>query len=145
MTASIYTLPAKRIGVSTAAATVGLFTVAGGVIQLLGLWGRCTTAVGAGAVLATFNANPTAAGADSPLSIASASLALAPAGTLISITGAVAAAPSISTGVGALAGMTTPLLINPGVIEVTWAVGDAAGVFDFYCNWAPADQGATVT
>ncbi len=145
MTASIYTLPTKKIGVSTAAATVVLFTVTGGVVQLLGLFGRCTTAVGAAAVLATFTANPTGAGADSPLSIASASLLGAPAGTLLSLTGVVAAAPTISVGVGALAGMTTPLLINPGTIEVTWAVGDAAGVFDFYCNWMPADAGAVVS
>jgi hypothetical protein len=144
MTASIYTLPAKKIGVSTAAATVTLFTVSGGTVLILGLFGKVTTAVGAGAVLATFNSNPSS-GADSPLSIASPSLALAPIGSLLSITGNVAAAPALSAGSGALAGLSIPLIVNPGTIEVTFAVGDATGVFDFYCNWTQMDLGSVVS
>lgn len=144
MTASIYTLATPRLGISTAAATTALWTVAGGRVLILGLYGVVATAPGAGAALATLIANPTT-GTDSPLSIASASLALAPIGTLISITGNVAQAPAISANQGALAGMTTPLIVQPGTIDLLIAVGDATGVIDWYVDWRALDQGARIT
>jgi len=144
VTASIYTLATKKTGVSTAAATTALFTVTGGIVRVDALFGIVTTAPGAGAALASFLANPTGAGADTPLSIASASLALAPIGTILSVTGVPAAAPVINVGTGGGVGMTNLLYLNPCTIDLLIAVGDATGVIDFYCSWAPLTQGAVL-
>ena len=134
---------AVKSAVALTAGTKPLFTVLGGRIVLISLFGTITTGVGAGAAVLTLNSNPDT-GADSPLSIASASVATLGVGTLISITGAVGSAPAFSVGQGAIASMTTPLIIQPGAIELIVAVGDGTGIMTWYADWRPIDPGASL-
>ena len=96
-------------------AQTATFTVVGAV-RLISIVGRVTTAIQAAAVNLTLTSNPTV-GADSDI-CANADLNNQPAGTVLGITGTLATALQISATEGALPDQVTPVVLQPGTLDV---------------------------
>lgn len=135
--------PATKTGALVTGGPITLFSITGGRVILWGLFAEVTTVVGAGATSLALEANPSAAGANTPLCTASAVTA-APVGSMFGPTGAVGAALQVvSATQGSLAGMTTPLIIAPGTIELV-VTGGTTGACTWRALWDPIDVGAVL-
>lgn len=95
-------------------AQTAMFTIVGAV-RLVSIVGRITTVIG-GAVNLRLVSNPTT-GADSDI-CANADINTQPAGTILGITGTLATALQISVTEGALPDQVTPLILQPGTLDV---------------------------
>lgn len=135
---------ATKANVAVTGAPGALFTVSGGRVILSALFGTVTTVIGAAATTLRIDANPTT-GADTQLCIANA-ITSAPVGSLFGLSGAVLDALLVNLATqGALASMTTPLIIQPGTIDLIVAAGGTTGDVTWYVAWDPVDSGASLT
>jgi hypothetical protein len=133
----------QRIDLGAAVGAV-MFTVTGGRIRVLGFFGTVTAAIGAVATSIRIDANPTV-GADTALCAAGV-ITAAPAGSMAALTGVVADLLQVNLATqGALRDMTTPLVVQPGTIDLVVTVGGTTGTITWYMLWQPLDAGVVVT
>jgi len=124
-------------------AKVPLFTVSGGRIKLIALYGEVTTVISNDATLAKFTGTPTV-GTAVDLCANSASLASAPVGKLLVMTGTLATALTIANAGGAL-WQATPHIVAAGTVDITGSVQGVTGAVKFSLHYVPLDDGAYVT
>ena len=135
--------PATKTGALVTGGPISLFTIAGGRVLVFGLLAEVTTVVGAGVTSLALEANPSAAGANTALCTAGV-ITAAPVGSMFGLTGAVANALQVVLATqGAMQGMTTPLIIAPGGIELV-VTGGTTGACTWRVLWSPIDAGATL-
>lgn len=118
-----------------------IFTVTLRVI-IYQLFARVSTVVGA--VATTIRLSSNVAGTDSNLCAASADIANSAVGRIFSVDGTPATALLLGTGEGAGKGTVTPMIVQPGTIDLVVATGGTTGAAIWYAQWAPLDNGATL-
>lgn len=130
-------------GTMVSAATI--FTVAGGPVMVTGLVSICQTANDTTASTLQYATTSTLGSLAGTISGASATLASAVIGTVVTLIGtALNTAPVISaTGVGLMT--LTPIVVQPGIIKITIAVGSTTGTWKHYLRYKPMVAGATVS
>jgi hypothetical protein len=129
-----------KTGVLVTGGPLGLFTVSGGRVQLYSLFAEVTTVVGAGATSLVVQGNPTT-GVDTAFCTAGV-ITAAPVGSYFGLTGAFAGALQVLLATqGALQGMTTPIVVAPGSIDLV-ITGGTTGACTWRCLWDPIDAGA---
>jgi hypothetical protein len=121
--------------------TTPYFTVSGGKVLVLGIYGEVTTVLGAGENNLKLIANPTT-GADVDLCVQLDTDADA-AGTMYNITGTVADA-MVATTSGAMKGQAIPVVVAVGTIDL-YASASKTGQTKWSVHYVPIDSGATVT
>lgn len=118
-----------------------IFTVSGGPILVLGLVSVCVTPNNATASTLQYRSVPTV-GTAQTISAASASLANAAAGATVSLLGtALTTAANLSAN-GANLGMTAPMVVPAGVIDVVIGVGSTTGTWEHYLYYLPLTPSA---
>jgi len=131
----------RNSGVLVTGGPIVMFTIAGGRVRLVDLVGVVSTVIGAGATSLAINANPST-GVDTPI-CAVGVVTVAPANSLVAITGIVADALVVILATqGAIKGMTTPLILNPGTLDLV-ITGGTTGAIDWYATWEPIDAVST--
>lgn len=128
--------------VSTAAAgTFALFSVVGGRILVLELFGVPTVQVGATATTAKIQATPTSgAASDLSTTVAIASL---PVGRHLSVPGGSITTLRTGAGEGGVTGIASPgLIVTPGSIELVLAGSSGAGTMSWTLLYLPLEVGA---
>ena len=136
-------LPAKKAGVAVTGTPGAIFTVSGGRIFLWSLFGNVTTVIGGTATSLLLRANPTT-GSDTDLCAAGV-ITSAPVGSLFAITGTTTDALTVVLATqGAIRSSTTPLIIQPGTIDLIVSSGGTTGAVDWYAAFDPVDAGATL-
>lgn len=130
--------------VSTAAAgTLSLFTVAGGRVLVLELYGTPTVRVGAGAVTAKVQA--TSSNGDANDLCTAATIASAPVDRHYSVPGNTITTLRTGSGEGGVAGILPPgIIVPPGTIQLVLVGNSGAGTMLWTVLWAPLDVGATL-
>jgi hypothetical protein len=135
---------------TTGAATVSLFTIAGGSILMLALVGQpgpLGTGAGGGATTLALVLRTATNATIVPMAAASASIASLEAEGLITFTGAVAGAGLVQRGAARGVGinMATNLqVLVPGTIRVTLAVAAGAGILNWTLLYVPQHDSVTV-
>lgn len=131
----------RSTGVLVTGGPLQLFTISGGRVRLIDLFGVVSTVIGAVATSVRIDANPTV-GADTPLCAAGVVTA-APVGSFVGLTGTVADTLTVVLATqGAARGMTMPLILNLGTLDLVVAVGGTTGALDWYATWEPLEAGA---
>lgn len=126
------------------AGTRPIFTVTDGPVLVAALYGVVGDVIGAVATTLLLRANPVV-GLDTDLCLGGAITAATP-GSFLSLTGTLSDALAVVlASQGAIRSMTTPILVNPGAIDLVVAVGGTTGTIDWGCLWRPVDNGATIT
>jgi hypothetical protein len=121
-------------------ADVALFSIAGGRVILQDIVGEVTTAIGAGGNDTKLKFNPTVAGNDTDL-CGVLDIVSDAVGILYSITGVVANA--LQEGILTVRGMTTPLILSEGDIELDCA-GNNTGSVAWTIRYVALDSGASI-
>jgi len=117
-----------------------LFTISGGRVLLVSIVGEVTTVVQTQANNTKLKFNPTATGADQDL-CAVLDISADPVGEIYTITGIVANAMRSDLLIGQ--GMTNPLILSEGAIELDCAASNTGSV-QWSMWYYPLDDGATV-
>lgn len=134
----------QKTGVAVTGVPGALYNVTGGRIMLWSLFGVVTTVIGGVATTLRIDANPTT-GTDTALCAASATIAAAPVGSLFGITGTASDAMALVTASqGALLNMATPLIIQPGSIDLVVVAGGTTGALTWRAMWDQIDEGAVL-
>lgn len=128
----------KATGTLTAA-TVSLFTVAGGKVLLTSIIGEVTTAITV-ANSYKLQHNPTVGTTSDLVAATDIGTTDTPAGNLLGFTGV--KTDSIITGPGAAATLAKPIVLTAGVIEHVSAGTD--GDITWVLTYVPLDDGASV-
>lgn len=128
----------KATGTLTAA-TVGLFTVAGGKVLLTSIIGEVTTAITV-ANSYKLQHNPTTGTTTDLVAATDIGTTDTPAGNLLGFTGV--KADSIITGPGSAPTLAKPIVLTAGSIEHVSAGTD--GAITWVLTYVPLDDGATV-
>ncbi len=129
-------------GVAISLATVSIFTIAGGPIEVLGLYWIWQTAAQAVATTLQFNVNATSGGATT-VSGASASQSGVAAGTSGMCVGTFVTAPTITTG-GTVATGTVKFMVPAGSIQYIAGTSANTGLVTWYLRYRPLARGVTV-
>jgi hypothetical protein len=116
-----------------------LYTITGGVIRIMQLYGVVTTPIGGGANNTKFQFKPTGQGAIDLCAVADISTLVA--GQLIAPTGPLATA--MTTGYGVL-GTSLSFYAGPGTIDLNCVAAAGTGAFRFYLKYQ-LEPGAFVT
>lgn len=138
----------ERVAVSATAVMVNgdtIFTVAGGPIEIEGLWSECVTANDGTASTLQYSVTHATLG-DVTISGASGSLASVAAGSHVTLqTTALSTAALLATE-GATIHATGPskILMQPGAIKVVIGVGSTTGTWKHYLRYKPMAVGVTV-
>ena len=122
-----------------AATTIPLFTIAGGVVAVTGIYGEVTTAITV-ANSYKLQANPTTGTTKDLCAATDIGTTDTPAGNLLGFQGLTG--DSILTGPGAVPGLKQPIYVNTGQIESVSAGTD--GVILWVVTWVPITTGATL-
>ena len=117
------------------------FTVAGGEVLILGIYGEVTTILEAGANSIKLVANPTT-GADVDMCVALDTDTDA-AGTMYNITGTPADA-MVATTSGAMTSQASGIVVAAGTIDLD-ATASKTGLTKWMLHYVPIDSGATIT
>jgi hypothetical protein len=133
-------IPLPRVATLLAQSGVrSLYTVAGGVVRVIQIFGVVTTAVAAGANGTKIQFKPTGQTAIDWCAVGDiASLAV---GQMVGITGTAANALLFGWGID---GQTVPKLAGPGTIDMN-CVASSAGAMRWGILWVPIDPGASVS
>jgi hypothetical protein len=141
-----YNLMERAISTGSAAislATVTIFTIAGGPIEVVELFAEFQGVAQAVATTLQFNATPTL-GAAATLSAASASLSGTAAGSIVLCTGVFANAATIAT-VNAAAAGTTKFIVGAGTLSYIAGTSANTQLVKWYLRYKPCARGVTVT
>ena len=128
-----------------------LFTIAGGPIQAIALFGQVTTIIGAGLAVPQLWFTPTGGGGVTALCAAAASIAADAVNTLYTWTGLLAGLLTPGVGIGHLdltgaeAGFANPITMTPGVISLVNAIDALSGVIDWYIAYIPMLDASVIT
>jgi hypothetical protein len=139
----------ERVAVSATAVMVNgdtIFTVAGGPIEIVGLWSECVTANDGTASTLQYSVTHATLGAVT-ISGASGSLASVGAGSHVTLqTTALNTAALLATE-GATIHATGPskILMQPGTITIVIGTGSTTGTWKHYLRYKPMAVGVTVT
>lgn len=134
--------PVSKASGAFAADTRSIFTVAGGRVMILALWGEVTTAMTVANTVALQH-NPSGSG-DTVTLVTATDLGTTDtaAGTIVGVGGATqTAAPSFVRGGHML---SNPLICQAGNIEQLTTGTGPDGAITWYCYWLPIDTGATL-
>lgn len=143
-------IPTYRTTSAVIAVTGGpltIFTIANGIVQLHGLFGRVTTtAIGAAATTLRLLLDATVAGTVTYLCAASADIQSAAIGSFVGITGNPADQMWTSPAtVGAGSFGERSLIVDPGVLQAEVSSGGTTGTIAWTAIWSPLAAGATLT
>ena len=144
---------ARRPGLFTDIDGTGadLFTIAGGPVQLIALFGHVTTVIGAGLAVPDLSFTPTGGGALTALCAAAAAINLDAVNTLYTWTGLLAGLLTPGVGIGHLdltgaeAGFNSPITLTAGVISLVNGVTAVSGVIDWYVAYLPLLDASVIT
>jgi hypothetical protein len=138
----------ERVAVSATAVMVNgdtIFTVAGGPIEIEGLWSECVTANDGTASTLQYSVTHATLG-DVTISNASGSLASVAAGSHVTLQTTALNTPALLSTEGATIHATGPskILMQPGAIKVVIGVGSTTGTWKHYLRYKPMAVGVTV-
>lgn len=130
----------KATGTITGNPTTSLFTVAGGVVLITGLWGVVTTALSTDGGTYAIQANPSGNG-DTQTLVTATDLGTTDTavGSLIGLTHGTTAASAFLRG----GHIRLDAIATTGAIEFVGA-SSANGAITFYVTWVPLTDGATL-
>jgi hypothetical protein len=135
-----------NVGVLATGATI--FTIAGGPIELIGLFSMCTTGGDSTAATLLYTTTPTGLGAVA-ISAASASIANAPVNATIVWNGTTLATAAVyaAAGTGLVSnGSVATVIIPPGTIKITIGSGPTVtGTWNHYIRYRPLGPSVTVS
>lgn len=120
-----------------------IFTISGGPILVTGLFSVCVTANGATASTLQYRSNPTVGSAQT-ISNASSSLANAAPGATVSLLGTALTTAANLSGNGANLGMTAPLYVPAGTLQIVIGTGSTTGTWRHHLRWQPLASGVSV-
>jgi hypothetical protein len=124
------------------AAVKPLFTIAGGVIEILSLFGVVTTVIAGGANNTKFQYKPTGQTAIDLCAVADIGTAPLAVGQLIGVVGPLATA--MATGWGIL-GASQGFRAGPGTLDLNCAAAAGTGALRFVVRYQTTDPGAVVS
>lgn len=136
---------AKAASTSPLVATgVNLFTITGGRVIVVGIYGEVTTIIQAQATTVQLVSTPTSLGSAVNLSSTGLDINGLEVGGHISLPATPAAATALNKGLGGYLGLTSArLLVPPGVISVNYGAA-STGAIKWDLVYIPYDAGATV-
>ena len=118
-----------------------IFTIAGGNVMLLALYGECMTTVRAGAVTLEIDCVPTV-GTTTIIATASANLVATALGQMLHLP-AFAGALTVTAGCGASSFSLNPnYVVRPGTINALATIDPATGTFRWSAFYMPIDPGS---
>jgi hypothetical protein len=118
-----------------------LFTIASGVIRIMGLFGVVTTVIAGGANNTKFQFKPTGQTAVDLCAVADIGTSPLAVGQMIGVVGPVATA--LATGWG-VPGPSQSFLVGPGTIDLNCAASAGTGAFRFVLRYQQVDPSAYV-
>lgn len=124
--------------------TTPYFTVTGGRVIITSLIGEVTTVCQGNATTVKFSAVPTV-GTATDICGASASISGKEVGGLFSVDGTAITTALQSTNAGNVGGMTKPVIVAAGTIDMVTAVAENTGGTKWSLTYVPLDEGAYVT
>lgn len=138
----------ERVAVSATAVMVNgdtIFTVAGGPIEIVGLWSECVTANDGTASTLQYSVTHATLG-DVTISGASGSLASVAAGSHVTLQSTALNTAALLSTEGATIHATGPsrILMQPGAIKVVIGTGSTTGTWKHYLRYKPMAVGVTV-
>jgi len=138
----------ERVALSATAVMVNgdtIFTVAGGPIEIVGLWSECVTANDGTASTLQYSVTHATLG-DVTISGASGSLASVAAGSHVTLQSTALNTAALLSTEGATIHATGPskILMQPGAIKVVIGVGSTTGTWKHYLRYKPMAVGVTV-
>ena len=116
-----------------------LYSISGGIIEILGLFGVVTTVIAGGANNAKFQFKPTGQTAIDLCAVADIGTAPLAVGQLIAPPGAVASAMLTGWGVS---GSTISFYAGPGTIDLNCTAAAGTGALRFVMRWQSVDPNA---
>lgn len=139
----------ERVAVSATAVMVNgntIFTVAGGPIEIEGLWSECVTDNDGTASTLQYSVTHATLG-DVTISNASGSLASVGAGSHVTLQMTALSTAALLSTEGATIHATGPskILMQPGAIKIVIGTGSTTGTWKHYLRYKPMAVGVTVT
>ena len=126
-----------------------LFTVAGGMVMVTSLVGRVSTVLSGTTGAIALGTKPTV-GTEETAGISTAGVVggaeVGSVVTAVKLTTGLAGAVQANLFAGNAIGISViPFVVNAGIIEVTTSVATMTGAIDWYLNYVPLDDGASVS